>query len=87
MNQANQADRDAMDTFHHKSLIAIMGDHKPNLATAHKLLLEAFATHRIAAEQATEKRIANWLREAASQLGHEALADAIEQGKAPGHER
>lgn len=83
MVESTQVDRDAMDAFHHKSLIAIMGDHKPNLATAHKLLLEAFATHRIAAEQATEKRIANWLRETAPQVGHEALADAIEQGMTP----
>ncbi len=83
MIEITQADRDAMDAFHHKSLIAIMGDHKPNLATAHKLLLEAFAAHRLAAEQAVEKRIANWLRETAPQLGHEALADAIEEGMAP----
>lgn len=82
MNQATQVDRDAMDAFHHQSLIAIMGDHKPNLATAHKLLLDAFAAHRIAAEQAVEKRIVNWLRETAPQLGHEALAELIEQGVA-----
>lgn len=46
------------------------------------VIIPTIAAHRIAAEQAVEKRIASWLRETAPQSGHEALAEAIEQGMA-----
>lgn len=43
-------------------------------------LVQAFAAHRIAAEQATVEKIAEWLRETAPQYSHNELATLIEQG-------
>lgn len=51
------------------------------------VIIPTIAKHAAAARtfiEAQERtKIANWLRETAPQLGHEALADAIEEGMEP----
>lgn len=53
------------------------------IPTIAKHAASAIATAWPFIEAQERARVANWLRETAPQLGHEALADAIEQGMTP----